>query len=182
MSISERTQLADYMNLIKLQLPTQSISLTLSMQKSKYTTYLSQVTDKCCTLTLKYSNIQLYLQHLLQMVETFTGTPLICAMSSFSFSVCVIVHQGHHQSHKANSMNMPVLFRGLMSFTVFDSKHQPWLWLLGLLGGSHVWMEPLKVAKFSQLMFQFSWNSAEASSYCCLCSLSSTPLPGVQVA
>ena len=40
MSISERTQLADYMI---IQLPTQSISLTLSMQKSKYTTYLSQV-------------------------------------------------------------------------------------------------------------------------------------------
>ena len=56
MSISDRTPVADYMDLIILQLPSQSISLTLSMQKSRYTTYLSQVTDKCCTLTLKYSN------------------------------------------------------------------------------------------------------------------------------
>ena len=56
MSISERTPLADYMNLIILQLPSQLISLTLSMQNSKYTTYLSQVTDKHYTLTLKYSN------------------------------------------------------------------------------------------------------------------------------
>ena len=84
MSISDRTPVADYMDLIILQLPSQSISLTLSMQKSKYTTYLSQVTDKCCTLTL---TVQLYWQHLLKMVETFTGTPLICAMSTFSFSV-----------------------------------------------------------------------------------------------
>ena len=29
---------------------------------------------------------------------------------------------------------------------------------------------------------RISWNSAEASRQCCLCSLSSAPLPGVQVA
>ena len=88
------------------------------------------------------------------MVETFTGTPLICAMSHcFIFSVSVMCHCSwlfHHQSHKANSMNMPVMLWGLMLFTVFDSRHRPWLWLLELVGGSHVRMEPLKVAKFSQ--------------------------------
>ena len=67
--------------------------------------------------------------------------------------------------------------------------HQPWLWLLGLLGGLCVMTGPLKVAKFSQDSVQsslervrISWNMAKASRQCCLCSLSFTPLPRVQVA
>ena len=65
------------------------------------------------------------------MVETFTGTPLLCAMCYVLLSLlvwCVIAHK----NHQANFMNRPVMFWGLK------------------LGGSRVRMELLKVAKFSQ--------------------------------
>ena len=63
----------------------------------RHVCHKSQVTDKCCTLTLKYSvTVQLYLQHPLKMVETFTGTPLICAMCYVLLSLlvwCLIAHK-----------------------------------------------------------------------------------------
>ena len=111
MSINEGTQLADYMQLI-IQLSSQSISLILSMQKSKYTTYLSQVTDKCCTLTLKYSNCPVAFATPLENGWDIYWYPLICAMCYVLLSLlvwCVIAHKGH----QANFMNMPVMFRGL---------------------------------------------------------------------
>ena len=65
-----------------------------------------------------------------------------------------------------------------------EFQHLTWLSLLGLMGGLRVTTGPLKVAKFSQIQFspalrvRISWNSVEASRQCCLCSLSSAPLPG----
>ena len=71
--------------------------------------------------------------------------------------------------------------------TDFSPPCMPWLQLLGLLGGLCVTTGPLKVAKFSQAGFQFMQSSLDRvkiSWQCCLCSysLSSTPLPGVQMA
>ena len=117
-------------------------------------TYLSQVLK---LLTHSWVQQLSSWQHLLKVVETFTDTPLIsatyvegkfrdCLLSLAVWCVIadcisVVTCLFHHQSHKANTT---IMFNGLMLFTVCDSRHQPWLWLLG---GSCVQTGPAKVAK-----------------------------------
>ena len=78
-SVREHHALADYIDLITLQLPSRSISLTLSMQKSKIsTTYLSQV---------------LHTHSKVQQLSSVLATPPVCAMSHcFTFSVSVMCY------------------------------------------------------------------------------------------
>ena len=156
MSINEGTQLADYMYLI-IQLPTQSISLTLSMQKSKYTTY--------CTLTLKYSNC-----------------PVVLALFGFSASVkcyCWSLAMSSHTYFIINPIKQ----------TAWTSQYCSKAWCYFQYATVDLVMGTRTVRRITcsdgvfkcckvQPMFQFSWNLTEASKQCCLCSLSSVPLPG----
>ena len=121
MSTSERTPLADYMDLIKLLRPSQSIGLTL------------HVHTECCTLTLKYINCQVvfatlledgwdiywyptnlcYLSQVLhthskvQQLSSVLATPPVCAMSHcFTFSVSVMCHCSSRSSPDCFIINL----------------------------------------------------------------------------
>ena len=148
-----------------IQLPTQSISLTLSMQKSKYTTYLSQVLHT-------HSKVQ-QLSSCIGIVWFFSSVKCYCwslSMSSHAYFIINPIKQTAWTRQYCSkawcyfqyaTVDLVMATRTARRITCSD----------GAFKGCKV-----------QPMFQFSWNSAEASRQRCLCSLSSTPLPGVQVA
>ena len=77
--------------------------------------------------------------------------------------------------------------RGLMLLTVNDNRRS---WIVTVRKTMcHDWVFKTRLQSSARVPVQsnservrISWSSAEASRQCCLCSLSSAPLPGVQAA
>ena len=131
---------------------------------------IRHICHKCCTLTPKY----------------YSNCPVVFALFGFSASVkcyCWSLSMSSHAYFIINPIKQTAWTRQYCS--------KAWCYF------QYVTVDLVMAARTArritcldgafkcckvQPMFQFSWNLTEASRQCCLCSLSSVPLPGVQVA
>ena len=118
---------------------------------------IRHICHKCCTLTLKYSNCPV----VLALFRFFCQCKVLLLISS-NVITCLL-----SKPHELASI-VPRLDVIVSVDLVMGTR------TVRRITCSNGVFKCCKV----QPMFQFSWNLTEASKQCCLCNLSSVPLPG----